>query len=303
VKYRLTLAGGFPLASDWVKDPSGIMLLLAAKVSEELSRVKPQKERQELAAQARKDLESSYANLGKDLFPQFFESHPGVGEKVIVKKKNPREREPEPNVAANFSDFIKSLDESELPARQIDRFTKYVADLFKQLKELAGDEPRHANANGEFERLIDNLGKIEPRKDLTLEAVGWIEVTKLSKDETNKWGDSAVTPITAIGQTKANEDQFRKDFQKKYFDDFFRVWNGRFSEEAVNKLIDDLNLIESTQALPSLEQLDSTLKALEATKSRLENNDLSDDGDYTLELLIETPTPSRQIIPLIRGTR
>jgi len=308
LKYRLTLVGGFPLASDWVEDPSGIMLPLAAKVSEELSRVKPQKERQERAAQARKDLESSYANLGKDLFPQFFESDPGLGEKVIVKKKNPREREPEPNVAANFSDFIKSLDESELPARQIDRFTKYVADLFKQLKELAGDEPRHAEANGEFEGLIDSLGKIKPRKDLTLEAAGWIDVTKLSKEEKNKWGDSAVTPSTKIEHTKANEDQIRNDFQKKYFDDFFRVWNERFSEEAVEKLIGDFNLIESTQALPSLEHLDSKLKTLEATKSRLENNDLNDDGEYTLELLIETPnpdspTPSRQIIPLIRGTR
>lgn len=308
LKYRVTLAGGFPLASDWVEDPSGIMLPLAAKVSEELSRVKPQKERQERAAQARKDLESSYANLGKDLFPQFFESDPGVGEKVIVKKKNPREGKSEPNVAANFPDFIKSLDESELPVGQIDRFTKYVADLFKQLKELAGDEPRHKNANGEFERLIDSLGKIEPRKDLTLEAVGWIEVTKLSKEEKNKWGDSAVTPSTKIEHTKANEDQIRNDFQKKYFDDFFRVWNERFSEEAVEKLIGDFNLIESTQALPSLEHLDSKLKTLEATKSRLENNDLNDDGEYTLELLIETPnpdspTPSRQIIPLIRGTR
>jgi hypothetical protein len=290
LKYRLILAGGFPLASDWVEDPSGIMLPLAAKVREELSRIKPQKERQERAAQARKYLESSYANLGKDLFPQFFESDPGVGEKVIVKKKNPREREHEPNVAANFPDFIKSLDETELPARQIDRFTKYVADLFKQLKELAGDEPRHAEANGEFERLIDSLGKIKPRKDLTLEAAGWIEVTNLIKEKKNKWGESAVTPITAIAQTKANEDQFRKDFQKRYFDDFFRVWNERFSEEAVNKLIGDFNLIESTQALPSLEQLDSALKVLEAMKSRLENDDLSDDGEYTLELLIETPT-------------
>ena len=76
----------------------------------------------------------------------------------------------------------------------------------------------------------------------------------------------------------------------------------------MNKLIDDLNLIKSTQKLRSLEQLDSYLNNLEATKSRLENKDLSDDGEYTLELLIETPnpgspTPSRQIIPLIRGTR
>lgn len=306
LKYQLTLAGGFPLASDWVEDPSGIMLPPAAKVSEELSRVKPQKELRERAAQARTDLVSSYGNLGVDLFPQFFESGPGVGEKVIVKKKNPRERKPEPNVAANLTDFGKSLDKTELPATQIDRFSKYVADLFKQLKELAGDEPRHAKANGEFERLIDSLENM-PREDLTLEAVaaGWIEVTKLSKQKENKWGDSTATSASvSLAQTKANEDQIRNDFQKKYFDDFFRVWNERFSEESVNKLVADLKLIESTPALPSLEQLDSELKALEETKSRLENNDLTDDGEYTLELMLETPNSgSPQIIPLIRGTR
>jgi ethanolamine ammonia-lyase large subunit len=76
----------------------------------------------------------------------------------------------------------------------------------------------------------------------------------------------------------------------------------------VKKLIDDLNLIQATQALPSPEQLDSTLKTLEATKSRLENNDLTDDGEYTLELMLETPNPAspqpfRQVIPLIRGTQ
>ena len=129
-------------------------------------------------------------------------------------------------------------------------------------------------------------------------------MTKLSKDAKNKWGDSTATPASvSLAQTKENEEQIQKDFQRKYFDDFFKVWNERFSEEAVKKLIDDLSLIQTTPVLRA-DQLDSDLEILKATKSRLENNDLTDDGEYTLELKLETPNSgSPQIIPLIRGTR
>jgi hypothetical protein len=298
-KYRLTLAGDFPLESEWMEDPSGIKLPLSAKVNDEISRLGGQKTQQHRLAKAKKDFESLYANLGKDLFPQFFGPEPKLGEKVIVDKKNPKERNESPKVIATFAEFVDKDSVSHL-----DRFTKYVADLFTKLNELASDDPRHASANADFERLIKSPRDLKAEGSLTLEAVGWIEVTKLSKNEKNKWGDSTATSASVLlAQTKEDKDQIRKDFQRKYFDDFFRVWNERFSEEAVKKLIDDLNLIQATQALPSPEQLDSTLKTLEATKSRLENNDLTDDGEYTLELMLETPNPASSPIPLIRGTR
>jgi hypothetical protein len=296
LKYRLTLRREFPLASGWVEDPSQIKLPLATKVDYELSRVKDQKaQRDDL-----NDFESSYAKLGGDLFPQFFEPNPGPGEKVIVDKKNPGARKDSPKVIKTFAEFV-----DKESVNHLDRFTKYVAGLFNQLNELAGDDSRHASANADFQRLIKSPRDLKAEGILTPEAVGWIEVTKLSKDKNNNWGDSTATSASvSLAQTKANEDQIRNEFQKKYFNDFFRVWNKRFSEEAVKKLVEVLKLIESTQALPSLEQLDSKLKALEATKSRLENNDLTDDGEYTLELKLETPnSPSPQIIPLIRGTR
>lgn len=99
-----------------------------------------------------------------------------------------------------------------------------------------------------------------------------------------------------------------KQIQKEYFEDFFQVWNERFNEEAVKKLINDLDLIQKAEAARPLEQLDSEVKRLEATKTRLENDDLTDDGEYTLELLLDeknpaSPQPSRQVIPLIRETR
>jgi hypothetical protein len=296
LKYRLTLRREFPLASGWVEDPSQIKLPLATKVDYELSRVKDQKaQRDDL-----NDFESSYAKLGEALFPQFFEPNPGPGEKVIVDKKNPGARKDSPKVIKTFAEFV-----DKESVNHLDRFTKYVAGLFNQLNELAGDDSRHASANADFQRLIKSPRDLKAEGILTPEAVGWIEVTKLSKDKNNNWGDSTATSASvSLAQTKANEDQIRNEFQKKYFNDFFRVWNERFSEEAVKKIVEVLKLIESTQALPSLEQLDSKLKALEATKSRLENNDLTDDGEYTLELKLETPnSPSPQIIPLIRGTR
>jgi hypothetical protein len=300
LKYQLRLGREFPVASGWVEDPSQIKLPLATKVDYELSRVKDQKaQRDDL-----NDFESSYAKLGEALFPQFFEPNPGPGEKVIVDKKNPGARKDSPKVIKTFAEFV-----DKESVNHLDRFTKYVAGLFNQLNELAGDDSRHASANADFQRLIKSPRDLKAEGILTPEAVGWIEVTKLSKDKNNNWGDSTATSASvSLAQTKANEDQIRNEFQKKYFNDFFRVWNKRFSEEAVKKLVEVLKLIESTQALPSLEQLDSKLKALEATKSRLENADLTDDGEYTLELMLETPNPAspepfRQIIPLIRGTR
>lgn len=297
-KYRLTLRREFSLASGWVEDPSQIKLPLSAKVNDEISRLEGQKTQQGRLVKAKGDFNLSYANLGGDLFPQFF-GESKVSETFIVDKKNPRERKDLPKVIKTFAEFV-----DKESVNHLDRFTKYVADLFNQLNELAGDDPRHASANADFERLIKSLRDLKAEGILTREAVGWIEVTKLSKDAKNKWGDSTATPASvSLAQTKENEEQIQKDFQRKYFDDFFKVWNERFSEEAVKKLIDDLSLIQTTPVLQA-DQLDSTLKTLEETKSRLENNDLTDDGEYTLELMLETPNSgSPQIIPLIRGTR
>jgi hypothetical protein len=281
--------GGHLIESDQVDDPSAIKLPLAEKVKEELESVEAQKAQHDSVEKAHIRFESSYANLGKELFPQFFEPNPEPGEKVIVDKKNPRRRSDSPKVTATYAEFV-----DKESGNHLDGFTKYVVDLFEQLNELAGGDPRHAGAKRELARLITSPRDLKSDGILTPEAVGWVGVTKLSNDPKNRWSEPDDDPYAP---PKEGDEQILKQIHAKYFEDFFRRWNERFSKEAVTTLIQDLESIQKVKALPSLAELDSKIK-------RLKNEDLTDDGEYTLELVIETPNPnSPTIIPLIRGTR
>ena len=303
LKYRVTLpvtpAKEFMLESEWVVDPSAIRFPGIKKVRERLEGIAESKKLQERAVEARESIETRYANLGTDLFPQFFESRAPNEVASKVDKKNPAGGLP-PVVLGTFPDFAKG---APLPFNRLSEYIEYVKSLFASLEALSEDSAQYKNAHQHIEKYIEKASQVQPVDGLPKEAVAWYELTRA-------WSASpGSNPPQSTSDGKAKQtDRDAEQIQRKYFDDFFRVWNERFSEEAVNKLIDDLNLIKSTQKLRSLEQLDSYLNNLEATKSRLENKDLSDDGEYTLELLIETPnpgspTPSRQIIPLIRGTR
>jgi len=186
---------------------------------------------------------------------------------------------------------------------RLPEYIEYVKSLFASLEALSEGSAQYNSAHQHIEKYIEKASQSQPVDGLPKEAVAWYELTRA-------WSASpGSNPPASTSDGKAKQtDRDAEQIQRKYFDDFFRVWNERFSETAVKKLIDDLNLIQATQALPSPEQLDSTLKTLEATKSRLENNDLTDDGEYTLELMLETPNPASpqpfsQTIPLIRGTR
>jgi hypothetical protein len=307
LKYRLTLAvtpaKEFTLEPDWDSDPSKITLRAVKKVGETLAKIHENKNLQAQAADGSKSIESKYVNLGRELFPQFFEeAAPAVVskvEKAKIDKKNPTGGLP-PKVHGTFSDFSK---QTGLQLGRLPQYMDYVKSLFAALEALSVESQEYKDAHQHIEEFIENAGKVQAVNKLPKEAVAWYQLTRAWQPKQDTQNPQSISSNKG-GQTDPPETLI----QKKYFDDFFRVWNERFSEEAVTKLIADLNLIESTQALLSLEHLDSKLKTLEATKSRLENNDLTDDGDYTLELVIETPnpnspTPSRQIIPLIRGAR
>ena len=298
-KYRVTLTGDFPLESEWVVDPSAIRLPGIKKVRERLEGIAESKKLQERAVEARESIETRYANLGTDLFPQFFESRAPNEVASKVDKKNPAGGLP-PVVLGTFPDFAKG---APLQFSRLTEYIEYVKSLFASLEALSKDSEQCKNAHQHIEKYIEKASQVQPVDVLPKEAVAWYELTRA-------WSASPGSnppPSTSDGNAKQT-DRDAEQIQRRYFDDFFRVWNERFSETAVKKLIDDLNLIQATQALPSPEQLDSTLKTLEATKSRLENNDLTDDGEYTLELMLETPNPAspqpfRQVIPLIRGTQ
>lgn len=294
LKYRLTLAGDFPVASEWVGDPSAITLRVSVTIQERLAGIQDSKKLKKSAEEARKSVESRYSNLGRDLFPQFFEKEAPNEVASKVDKKNPAGGLP-PVVLGTFPDFAKG---APLQFSRLPEYIEYVKSLFASLEALSEGSAQYNSAHQHIEKYIEKASQSQPVDGLPKEAVAWYELTRA-------WSASpGSNPPASTSDGKAKQtDRDAEQIQRKYFDDFFRVWNERFSETAVKKLIDDLNLIQATQALPSPEQLDSTLKTLEATKSRLENNDLTDDGEYTLELMLETPNPASSGIPLIRGTR
>jgi len=294
-KYRVTVTGDFPLESEWVVDPSAIRLLGIKKVRERLEGIAESKKLHERAVEARKSIETRYANLGTDLFPQFFESRAPNEVASKFDKKNPAGGLP-PVVHGTFAEFAKG---ARLQRDRLSDYMEYVKSLFASLEALSEGSEQYNSGHQHIEKYIEKGRQVQPVNGLPKEAVAWYGLTQAWSTPS----DSNPTPSPSdVKSMQTGRDA--KQVQKKYFDDFFRVWNERFSETAVKKLIDDLNLIQSTQALPPLEQLDSKLKVLEAMKPHLENNDLTDDGEYTLELMLETPNSgSPQIIPLIRGTR
>jgi hypothetical protein len=156
-----------------------------------------------------------------------------------------------------------------------------VKSLFVALKDLTKDTHRYRNARQHIEEYIEKGSLDQPVNEFP-EASAFSELTRA-------WSTSSITsapPSTPVG--KAKQIDWEEDRrQTKYFEDFFKVWNERFNEEAVTKLIDDLELIKKSTALQSPDKPDSESKEFEAVKSRLKNNDLSDDGEYTLELVTE----------------
>jgi hypothetical protein len=269
------------------------------RVRERLEGIAKSKKLQETVVEARGSIEKRYANLGRDLFPQFFEKGAPNDGASKVDKKNPAGGLP-PVVLGTFPDFAKG---APLQFSRLPEYMEYVKSLFASLEALSEGSQQYNSAHQHIEKFIEKATQVQPVDGLPKEAVAWYELTRA-------WSASpGSNPPASTSDGKAKQtNRDAEQIKGKYFDDFFLVWNERFSEMAVKKLIDDLNLIQSTRALPSPEQLDSTLKTLEETKSRLENADLTDDGEYTLELMLETPNPAspepfRQIIPLIRGTR
>ena len=281
-KYRLRLTGDLPLESDSDEDPSAIKLSLFKKLDEWGAKMDEKKKLQEDTEEARKSIETNYANLGRELFPQLFEPDdtsvggPG-GDKDKVDKKNPVGELP-PVVQETFPGFETG---APSPSDQWPNYVKYVKSLFVALKDLTKDSHRYQNARPHIEKYIEKRSLDLPVNEFP-EASAFSELTRA-------WSTSSITstpPSTSVG--KAKQIGWEADRrQTKYFEDFFKVWNERFNEEAVTKLINDLELIKKSTALQSPDKPDSESKEFEAVKSRLKNNDLSDDGEYTLELVTE----------------
>jgi hypothetical protein len=299
LKYRLTLAGDFPVASEWVGDPSAIMLRVTVTIQERLAGIQDSKKLQKSAEEARKSVESRYTNLGRDLFPQFFEKEAPNEMASKVDKKNPAGGLP-PVVHGTFSDFSKG---ARLQRVRLSDYMEYVKSLFASLEALSKGSEQYNSAHQHIEKYIEKGRQVQPVNGLPKEAVAWHGLTQAWSTSSN------FNPTPSSSDAKSMQtERDAKQIQKKYFEDFFRVWNERFNEEAVKKLINDLDSIQKAEAAPPPEQLESEVKRLEATKTRLENADLTDDGEYTLELLLEeanpaSPQPSRQVITLIRGAR
>ena len=281
-KYRLRLTGDLPIESDSDEDPSAIKLSLFKKLDEWGAKMDEKKKLQEDTEEARKSIETNYANLGRELFPQLFEPDdtsvggPG-GDKDKVDKKNPVGELP-PVVQETFPGFETG---APSPSDQWPNYVKYVKSLFVALKDLTKDSHRYQNARQHIEKYIEKRSLDLPVNEFP-EASAFSELTRA-------WSTSSITstpPSTSVG--KAKQIGWEADRrQTKYFEDFFKVWNERFNEEAVTKLINDLELIKKSTALQSPDKPDSESKEFEAVKSRLKNNDLSDDGEYTLELVTE----------------
>jgi hypothetical protein len=304
-KYRLTLAGDFPLksprTSGWVEDPSEVRLPLIKDIQEAVANNHEEKKLYASAVEASKSIETRYANLGRDLFPQFFESRAPNEVASKVDKRNPAGGLP-PVVHGTFAEFAKG---ARLQLGSVPEYMKYVKSLFASLEALSADSQQYKSAHRHIEKYIEKGSQVQPVNGRPKEAVAWYELTRA-------WNaSSGSNPPPSPSDGKAIQiDRDAKQIQMKYFEDFFRVWNDRFSEEAVKKLINELNLIEKAGNLRSLVQLDSELERLESMKSRLENPDFTDDGKYTLELLLDGRSSTSKDeeganadILLIRGAR
>lgn len=292
LKFQLSLRGEFPVSIEPSSDAASLKLPVVSSIEENVSSLKEDLKNHLQASEASQAFHQKYANLGKDLFPQFFKENAPVGSGGGPDKQNPRGSSIKPTVTPTFAEF------GAKPFPR-DKFSEYVKTLFKSLDQLAGDSQDYKTLHGYIEKFILRPSQIAPRDGLPKEAVGWIELTKTWSATSSQTGPMSPAKVDP-------KDQEAIQIQNQYFKDFQRVWNERFNENAATKFANHLTSNAHSQTIDPT-KLESEINRLSEIKIRLESPSLEDDGgEYSLDLILEepnpvSPNPIRHVIPLIKN--
>lgn len=292
LKFQLSLRGEFPVTIESGSDAASLKLPVVSSIEGKVSRLNEDLKNHLQAREASQAFHQKYANLGKDLFPQFFKEIGPVGSGGKPDKQNPRGSSIKPTVTPTFAEF------GAKPFPR-DKFSEYVKTLFKSLDQLAGDSQDYKTLHGYIEKFILRPSQIDPRDGLPKEAVGWIELTK-------SWSATS-SQTRPISPAKIDPKvQAAIQIQNQYFEDFQSVWNERFNENTVTEFVNHLTLNARSQAIDPT-KLEYEIKRLSEIKIRFESPSLEDDeGEYSLDLILEEPNPAspepiQHVIPLIKG--
>jgi len=252
--------------------------------------------------------EENYTNLQNKLFPEWF-SEGGIRyfDAKKIKGKSAKstyliEKISVKRPAGGILNVTNLMDDGG--GINVVKFHAYLLSLFKGLDDLADGSLGLNEAAGLIERYIEGAEDLQTEFEGSKYARGWVELTKLSKEK--RWSSGPVQmPTGPFGDEKEANEALEEYLAKKYFSDFFREWEKLFGEVEVKQLIAYLNSTSTLSSPQKLKDRESELAAAEQSLSYFKDDDLSNDGTYLLNLIIEdaknSSTPISHTIPLIEG--
>ena len=279
-------------------DAKDLTIPILADISARVQKLEKEKESVKLHQEKWQALEP-YRQLVSNLFPDVLLNE-GIHNLIVTNKLGTRnlfyiEQSKVPVIHGLRRETVDSLRKS---SRQTDQdFPKQVQFLFKSLEALAkGNKKLNEKASPLIERYIFKADGHNENGVQNQDLFGWIKIAEESKE--NGWANSEISssqPDKPHEKKQAADKELEDYLASKYFSDFFKRWEELFNKEKAEEFF-------KYQSMPppssNLETISIELERLKRVRTRFENSDLSDDGDYTLNVIYGDHS-----IPLIKGVR